>query len=122
MSFVVPDEGSPDDSRLTSKAARGTLIRSVHVGGTWDNSWRRALQLLFNPNVVGDGAFESGARDGGLASMVMRSVSMCDEVRIVSRVPFSRSLCYRRATPLLNIKACSLSQQVKGVIGRLFNP
>lgn len=37
------------------------------------------VQFLFDP-VVGGTDFEARATDGGLGSMVMRSVSMCDKV------------------------------------------
>lgn len=43
-------------------------------------------QLLFNPAAGGE-EFAGKATDGGLANMVMQSVSMCDKVRFRASSP-----------------------------------
>lgn len=50
-------------------------------------------QLLFNPGAGGE-EFAAKAIDGGLASMVMQSISMCDKVmfRVTDSI-ISRASC-----------------------------
>lgn len=52
--------------------------------------YERQRQLIFNPEAGGKD-FAAQATDGGLASMVMRSVSMCDKVQIIYSGAYTES-------------------------------